>query len=157
MKTILYSNRLILKVLDDSFAGEVLDFVMRNKDFLNEWEVLRNDKYYTYAFQKQLLIEDLINIEAGRLFKVWLFKADGLEKRIIGSVSISNIVKGAFQSCHLGYRIDEQERNKGYMTEAIERMITYAFQELKLHRIEANIMPKNGASLGRPYPYGTLK
>ena len=62
-------------------------------------------------------------------------------------MALSNIVRGAFQSCHLGYRLDGTEQRKGYMTEAVKELTAYAFQNLNLHRIEANIMPHNMASL----------
>ncbi|WP_278244288.1 GNAT family N-acetyltransferase [Caldisalinibacter kiritimatiensis] len=57
------------------------------------------------------------------------------------------MVRGPFLSCFLGYKLDKDEVNKGYMTEALKMGIDIAFNELKLHRIEANIMPKNEASL----------
>ena len=50
-------------------------------------------------------------------------------------------------SCHLGYKLDNDEINKGYMTEAVEKSIDIIFNEFKLHRIEANIMPRNISSL----------
>nr|WP_281170156.1 GNAT family N-acetyltransferase [Paenibacillus pinihumi] len=67
--------------------------------------------------------------------------------RIIGMIALSNIVRGPFQSCYLGYRLDQGEVNQGFMTESLARVIRYAFDELRLHRIEANIMPRNSASL----------
>ena len=45
------------------------------------------------------------------------------------------------------YQRNKDEINQGYMTEAIKTAVDYAFKELNLHRIEANIMPKNKASL----------
>jgi ribosomal-protein-alanine N-acetyltransferase len=33
------------------------------------------------------------------------------------------------------------------MTEALERAISFAFEDMRLHRIEANIMPKNARSI----------
>jgi ribosomal-protein-alanine N-acetyltransferase len=67
--------------------------------------------------------------------------------RIIGTVGFNNIVKGAFLSCHLGYKLDKDEINKGYITEAIQKGIDIVFNELGLHRIEANILPENKRSL----------
>jgi ribosomal-protein-alanine N-acetyltransferase len=142
----LTSSRLQLKIIDETYAHQVLEFVSRNKVFLKEWEVLRNPNYYYLQAQRHLLLEDRVGMERGNLFKVWIFKHDQPDL-IIGSVSLSNIVRGAFQSCHLGYRLDQFEQNKAYMTEAITLLVHYAFQQLKLHRIEANIMPRNKASL----------
>jgi [ribosomal protein S5]-alanine N-acetyltransferase len=146
MSELLSSSRLQLKIIDESYADKVLDFVIRNKEFLKEWEPLRNPNYYYLETQRRLLMEDRFGMERGNLLKTWIFVRDNPDQ-IIGSVSLSNMVRGAFQSCHLGYRIDQFEQSKGYMTEAIELLVRYAFDQLKLHRIEANIMPRNKASL----------
>ncbi|SFM47051.1 ribosomal-protein-alanine N-acetyltransferase [Paenibacillus sp. 1_12] len=143
---VLYSERLVLKTINESAAKEVLNFVIRNKEFLMEWEAQRTMDYYTLEAQKQILIDESKKIQNGDLFKLWIYKAEDT-KRIIGSIALNNIIGGVFQSCHLGYRIDKDERNKGFMTEALRQVITYAFIELRLHRIEANIMPRNKASL----------
>ncbi|MCR8843318.1 GNAT family N-acetyltransferase [Paenibacillus sp. SC116] len=144
MKPIWFANHVSLQVIDEISSKEVLDFVIRNKDFLKPWEVERNADYYSIAYHESLLHDEYRKMQEGSLFKVWLFK----DEAIIGSIALSNIVRGAFQSCHLGYRLDERELGKGIMTEALRVVIKYAFQELQLHRIEANIMPRNKASIG---------
>lgn len=68
------------------------------------------------------------------------------EERIIGIVGISNIVRGGFQAAYLGYNIDEHYQGKGYMTEALEEIIAFAFSALNLHRLMANYRPDNLAS-----------
>ncbi|WP_028596225.1 GNAT family N-acetyltransferase [Paenibacillus assamensis] len=143
MKPIWINDRVSLKVIGETNAKEVLDFVIRNQGFLKPWEVERNADYYSIEYHQTLLREEFSIIQQGNLFKVWLFKED----TIIGSIALSNIVRGAFQSCHLGYRIDEREQGKGIMTDALRAVIDVAFQQLQLHRIEANIMPRNKASI----------
>ena len=54
---------------------------------------------------------------------------------------------GVFCSAFLSYKLDENYINQGYMTMAIPMLVPYAFDELHLHRIEANVMPRNKASL----------
>jgi RimJ/RimL family protein N-acetyltransferase len=142
----LRTPRLLLKSGDEVTAEAVLDYFLRNKEFLAEWEVLRQPQFYTVEAQKKMLAEDKVNSERGQLVKLWLCKAEEPD-RVIGSVALSNIVRGAFQSCHLGYRLDGTEQGKGFMTEAVKELTAYAFQNLSLHRIEANIMPRNTASL----------
>lgn len=66
---------------------------------------------------------------------------------MIGDLAFSNIVRGSFQSCHLGYKLDQAENGQGYMTEALTCAIRFAFEELHLHRIEANIIPRNLPSI----------
>jgi len=66
---------------------------------------------------------------------------------IVGSINLSQIYGGGFRSAYLGYYVGEQFAGRGYMTEALQLMLRYAFEHLKLHRLEANIQPGNVASL----------
>lgn len=137
------TKRMTLRMIDETYTDQVLAFVVHNKNYLAEWEPLRSEDFYTSQVQQEILQDEAAKIREGSLCKFWMFLGD----RIIGSAALSNIVRGAFQSCHLGYKIDEQEQGKGLMTEALEAVVRHAFQDLCLHRIEANIMPRNQASL----------
>ncbi len=140
------TERLILGILDKSYAAAVLEYYIRNREFLEEWEPQRDEEFYTKEFHERQLENDLTGIKNGTLCRLWVFKKD-CEARAIGSISFNNIVRGAFLSCYLGYKLDKDEINKGYITEAVQKGIDIAFNELKLHRIEANVMPKNVRSL----------
>lgn len=143
---IYYTERLSLKVLDTFSAQMVLDYYLRNRSFLGEWEPVRNEKFYTKAYHEEQLKNDLSLIENKDLLRLWIFNKND-ESRIIGSIGFSNIVRGVFLSCYLGYKLDQDEINQGYMTEAIQKGIDIIFNEYGLHRIEANVMPKNQRSL----------
>jgi ribosomal-protein-alanine N-acetyltransferase len=144
----LRTDRLVLRSIDESFAARVLDFAIRNRSFMAEWNPTVDGTYYTLEFQEQRLRIERELLAQDRGVRLWLFKRDDKSfKRIIGDLAFSNIVRGAFQSCHLGYKTDRAEINKGYITEALGRAIRFAFEEMKLHRIEANIMPKNLRSI----------
>lgn len=140
------TERLILKVIDKSCVELVIDYYLRNKSFLEEWEPIKSDEFYTKQYQEEQLEKELDSIKNNNSLRLWIFKRED-ESRIIGSVSFSNIVRGAFLSCHLGYKSDKDEVNKGYITEAVQRGIEIMFNEFGLHRIEANIIPKNKRSL----------
>jgi [ribosomal protein S5]-alanine N-acetyltransferase len=66
---------------------------------------------------------------------------------IVGTINLSQIFRGGFQNAYLGYYVGESYAGRGYMTEALRLMLRYAFVELKLHRVEANIQPENVASI----------
>jgi ribosomal-protein-alanine N-acetyltransferase len=66
---------------------------------------------------------------------------------ITGVFTISQIVRGAFQSAYLGYYAHEAHAGQGLMREAIEQVLDHAFGALGLHRIEANIQPGNAPSI----------
>ncbi|HUU05833.1 MAG TPA: GNAT family N-acetyltransferase [Patescibacteria group bacterium] len=140
------TERLLLKVLDRTYAEPVLDYFKRNREFLQEWETARDDAFYTNAGQEKQLANDLKRFREGSLLRLWIFKKDDAA-RIIGSVAFANIVRGAFLSCHLGYRLDALELNRGFAGEAVRRGIDTVFADYQLHRIEANIMPRNKRSL----------
>jgi [ribosomal protein S5]-alanine N-acetyltransferase len=76
---------------------------------------------------------------------------------ILGSINLSQIFRGGFQSAYLGYHIGADFAQQGYMTEAIALMLRYAFADLRLHRIEANIQPGNVASIALVKRAGFLK
>jgi [ribosomal protein S5]-alanine N-acetyltransferase len=71
-------------------------------------------------------------------------RADGA---IVGWANVSEIVRGALQGAFLGYGGVAPFAGQGYMTELLRLVVRYAFTELKLHRLEANIQPGNAASL----------
>jgi ribosomal-protein-alanine N-acetyltransferase len=66
---------------------------------------------------------------------------------IVGSINLSQIFLGGFRNAYLGYYVGAKYSGEGYLTEAINLMLEYAFKNLKLHRLEANIQPGNLASI----------
>src|SRR2546430_8462271 len=69
------------------------------------------------------------------------------DRRIVGSINLSQIFLGGFRNAYLGYFIGAPYAGHGYMTEAIGLVLRHAFTHLKLHRLEANIQPGNVASV----------
>lgn len=63
--------------------------------------------------------------------------------QLIGCINISNIVRGAFQSAFLGYYAFSPHSGKGLMKQALRLVVSEAFNQLQLHRLEANIQPDN--------------
>lgn len=140
------TNRLTLAILDESYASSVLDFYLQNRIYLKPWSSRKGENYYTLEVQAVRLFHQSQGFKTGKSLRFHLFKKNNPEK-IIGNVGISNIIRGAFWSCHLGYQIDEKEQGQGLITEALKEVIRYVFEELYLHRIEANIIPRNTPSI----------
>jgi ribosomal-protein-alanine N-acetyltransferase len=53
------------------------------------------------------------------------------------------IARGPFQSCVLGYQIDQRHEGRGLMLEALTACLGYMFREFKLHRVQASHRPEN--------------
>ena len=66
---------------------------------------------------------------------------------IIGTASLGTIMGPPFLSAYVGYKLAPTHTGQGYMTEAVAALVRFAFGPLGLHRLEANIMPRNTPSL----------
>ena len=66
---------------------------------------------------------------------------------IVGTLNISGVVRGYFQSAYLSYEVFAPHQRKGYMSVGLRLLIAEAFSNLNLHRLEANIQPENIASI----------
>ena len=61
-------------------------------------------------------------------------------------INLSSIQRGPFQSAYVGYWIDQAVAGSGYTPEAVVALIRFVFEELRLHRIQIAIIPRNTAS-----------
>jgi RimJ/RimL family protein N-acetyltransferase len=65
------------------------------------------------------------------------------DNHIAGVFNISEIIRGLFQSAYLGFYAVYAYAGKGYMSAGLKLILKKVFTELELHRLEANIQPKN--------------
>ena len=131
-----------IKLLTPEHAQNLLDYYIRNKKHLEPFEPLRDNSFYTYEVQKNILSDSYRQFLNGTAVDLGIFKDDYL----IGKLKLSNIVYGIFKSGILGYSIDKNEQGKGYMKEAVNLVINYAFEDLDLHRVEASALVDNEPS-----------
>ena len=69
------------------------------------------------------------------------------DRAIAGVINVSQIFHGNFRSAYLGYYAGAPFMGQGYMSEGLLLVLRHAFGALGLHRLEANIQPKNRASI----------
>lgn len=112
-----------------------------SRSFLSPWEPgwtedrLSEEYYYSTLlrnYKKQRRGE-------GSYFFIILKETNSL----IGGINIIHIARGMMQSAFLGYWIGEGYHNNGFMTEAVDLILPYAFEHMGLHRIQAACMPDN--------------
>lgn len=135
-------NKISIRVLNSDDASDLLEYYTRNKDFLSKFEPHRDEEFYTVEVQKQSLIENYKEFIKGEGAHFGIYKAE----KMIGRIRIYNIVHGVFKSAFIGYSMDEQYQGNGYMKEAVSLVVTYAYEELGLHRIEATTLVDNEKS-----------
>ncbi|HBL06612.1 MAG TPA: GNAT family N-acetyltransferase, partial [Clostridium sp.] len=132
-------NKISIRVLNSDDASDLLEYYTRNKDFLSKFEPHRDEEFYTVEVQKQSLIENYKEFIKGEGAHFGIYKAEKMIRRI----RIYNIVHGVFKSAFIGYSMDEQYQGNGYMKEAVSLVVTNAYEEIGLHRIEATTLVNN--------------
>ena len=65
---------------------------------------------------------------------------------LVGETNIAGVTRGPFQSCNIGYWVDQRHAGNGYIPEAVVLGLRFAFEELTMHRVEIAIVPRNQRS-----------
>jgi [ribosomal protein S5]-alanine N-acetyltransferase len=142
---ILRSERMNMRLPRPKDAPALLDYHLRNRTRLSATSPTRDDQFFTLDAQAAQIEIARATFEAERGVRLVLFLADD-ETRAIGTVSLSEIVRGAFQAAYLGFGLDGEFEGRGLISEALQVVLDYAFETLRLHRVMANFMPENERS-----------
>ena len=101
---------------------------------------------WTYPPERADQFDDLVTRAAREDF-VCLAAVRADDGDLVGVFTISQIVRGYFQSAYLGYYANARHAGKGLMSEAMQLVLDLSFGPLALHRLEANIQPANAPSI----------
>ena len=142
----LASARVCVRLLEPHEADKMARFRRHNRDHLEVWEPRRMPEFFTEGFWQIQLRAHLRDFRAGS--SVCFALLDAEETRVIGVCNYTSIVRGTFQSCHLGYALCRDEEGKGMMQEALQMTNRYMFEQQGLHRIMASYLPHNHRSAG---------
>jgi ribosomal-protein-alanine N-acetyltransferase len=123
------------RFLGDNFAGH-----------LDRWSPPAAPAFFTEAFWRERLAIAVEEYQAGRAARFVLQARGPASGPILGTCNYTNIVRGPFQACHLGYQIARDQEGRGLMAEALRATNAWAFEHLRLHRIMANYRPENERS-----------
>lgn len=141
----LLGESLLLRVPEPGDEVALLDFFQRNDAFLKPFDPPRPKDFFTAPFWVKFLARSRHEFEQGSSCR-FVFMCRDNPGRMIGKINFSQITRGPFQACYMGYAIDQDEQGKGKMYEAGQLAIRYVLHELNLHRIMANYMPTNERS-----------
>jgi len=146
MTTTLIGRRVLLRPLavEDFLAWQ--EVRRRNADWLLKWEPLR-----TPGAPDPVESRDAFAVRCGaRQRERQLGTGYGygifVDGRFAGEINLSIVQRGPFQSAYVGYWIDEAHAGRGYMPEALVCLCRAAFEDLRLHRVQISIIPRNTAS-----------
>lgn len=140
----LESQRLVLRPLSGDDAPALYDMMVRNRSFLKPWMPASSDETYTLEFQAADIAWRAEQWQQDRAYSFGIFLKQS--QALIGRINISQVVRGAFLNCFLGYWLDQEHNGQGIMSEAVRTICPFVFEQLGLHRIEATTLLHNHGS-----------
>ncbi|MDB5361295.1 MAG: rimJ1 [Rhodospirillales bacterium] len=140
--------RLTLTLAPLEAAPRVVAYQRENWDHVARWSGPRGSEELSVAAWRRRLEQFAADERAGTALRFMLFPERNLGGPVLGVVNFTQIFRGPFQACYLGYALDYRLEGRGLMREALEAAIRHVFEALKLHRIMLNYMPSNERSAG---------
>lgn len=119
-------------------------YLYDNADHLAPWEPTRAPGYDDIPRIEERQTAFLADFQAGRA--VHLVALDPARAEVVAMCNFTNIVRGPFQACNLGYSIAGKREGQGLMHEVVSAGIAYVRDVVGLHRVMANHMPRNARS-----------
>ena len=142
----LYGRRVMLRPLVAPDFSAWSDVRVRNEQWVVPWEPSRlpnqaDPTRQRDAFSTRCTARDR-DRQMGVAYAFGLF----VDNSLAGEVNLNNLVRGAQQTGTIGYWIDQARAGHSYVAEGVCVLIRFAFDELRLHRLEVCIIPRNETS-----------
>uniref|UniRef100_UPI0040473CD2 GNAT family N-acetyltransferase n=1 Tax=Yoonia sp. TaxID=2212373 RepID=UPI0040473CD2 len=115
-----------------------------SQEFLDPWEpTWAMDHLSRKAFTNRVYWAQR-SIASGTAVPLFLIRRS--DDALLGAITLDNIRRGPAQAGTTGYWIGQAYARHGYMKEAIEAVVHYAFRTLDISRVEAGCLPENTPS-----------
>ncbi len=138
------SGRVCLRPLRQGDWSEWAALRENSREFLVPWEpTWPHDALSRSAFRRRVRAYDR-EWQQGTGYSLIVVRRE--DETMLGGVTLSNLRRGVAQCGSLGYWIGAGHARQGYMTEGLGGMLTFCFEHLGLHRVEAACLPSNAAS-----------
>lgn len=128
-----------LRLVAESDAAVVTRVVVRNREFMAPWDAVRDEEHFTDQGQLATIRQLLRAHSAGTCVPL-LILDDG---EPVGRLTLNDLVRGAYQSAHLGYWVDQASNGRGIATAAVAAALPIAFGAYDLHRMQAATLLHN--------------
>jgi ribosomal-protein-alanine N-acetyltransferase len=136
--------RLTLRLARPSMASSVAAFFAENwAGHLDRWSPQVGPGFFSEEYWRGRLERFDLEWQSGAAARFVLQPRGPAAGPVIGTCNYTNIVRGPFQACNLGYQVARSHQGQGLMAEALGELNAFVFRELRLHRIMANHIPEN--------------
>ncbi|WP_081234718.1 GNAT family N-acetyltransferase [Clavibacter tessellarius] len=132
-----------IRLLTPDDAPALSELRLRSRAHLAPWEPIRPADHDTPAGQRADVEAALAQHALGLGVPLAILDDDG---SVAGRVSLTGIVRGALESCAMGYWLAADRTGRGLTTSAVAAAVTLAFDDLNLHRVQAETLVRNAAS-----------
>jgi [ribosomal protein S5]-alanine N-acetyltransferase len=139
----LYGRRLMVRPLVSSDFPAWNEVRRRNVEWLRVWEPSSQPAPVDPTRDRNLFANRCTTRERERQQGIAYGFGIFIDGNFCGEINLNNVVRGAFQSAYVGYWIDEARAGRSYMSEAVVVVSRFAFEDLHLHRLEIDIIPRN--------------
>ncbi len=142
---VLKTKRLILRLPEKSDVTSILNYFKENETRFASTDPPKPEGFHTESYWLDRIQSAHIEFEGEQTLRLFLF--DSLtNSSVVGTITFTQMFRGPFHACNLGYAIDGKNEGKGLMTEALQVAIEYVFETLNFHRIMANHLLENERS-----------
>src|SRR3954463_10321832 len=114
----------VTRPLEPRDAQQLSALLTANRDFLAPWQPLRPDAYFTVDGQRAAVANALDQQQAGTAVPLVILDAT---QSVVGGITLQSIIRGAFQSCSVGYWLGESAQGRGLATAALAEAVQLAF------------------------------
>lgn len=141
-----YTQRLILRIENETKAKEVLTLYQRNRLLFERFEPTRPSDFYTIDFHYNMLRREYRAYLSGTFLRYYIYEAHNMS-RIIGSVNFNLFFHTDTPYAEIGYKMDSLYQNRGYAYEAAMAGIEVVVREYGITHFHARILPDNLPSI----------
>lgn len=129
-----------LVFLHESLATELFNLVDSDREYLNTW--LSWPPFIKEVNDFNSFIKNsIVNFAEGKSISC----AIEYENKIVGIIHLSKILN-SLKKVEIGYWLSSKYQGNGIVTRAVKNLITYAFDELKMEKVEISIAVENHSS-----------
>jgi len=112
----------------------------RSRDFLTPWEPTWPPDALSRGSYRARLARYAEDWRTDQGYNFFIFRSDGA---LVGGIGLSNLRRGVAETASLGYWTGQPFARQGFMTAALPLVLDFAFDRLRLHRVEAACLPIN--------------
>jgi ribosomal-protein-alanine N-acetyltransferase len=117
----------------------------KSRDFLVPWEPTWPEDDLTRTSFRRRLRRYAEDSRCDQAYAFLLFRKE--DNALLGGITLTNVRRGVAQAGSMGYWVGAPFAAQGWMTRGVSALVPFAFDVLRLHRVEAACIPTNQPSI----------